>query len=149
MMIGRGGKRLKLAYQKAFEESFVDNYDGWNDVLTIMNTSIQAINDELGEKYETYCYDDFCRLAKTVIDVRIQNVDWDGMMQEEESRRKKEPKKASYIMNSKQRAKKHFQLLEQEILHTCFECAIRNSIGERAYKKFKKEIEQCNKEVVL
>lgn len=148
-MIGREGQRLKLAYQKAFEESFVDNYDVWHDALSGINHLIKLINEQLDEKYKTYSYNELCRFAKTVIDSRMEKVDWDKMVADEDRRRKKEVAKGVYAKNSKQRIKHNFHVMESDVLSVCFETAMRNSLGEKTYKRFKKEIEQRNNEVVL
>lgn len=148
-MIGAGGKSLRLAYQKAFEESFVENYDVWNDALTSINSLIEMINDELDGTFKTYSYDQFCCLAKNVVDNRMERVDWDKMVADEDRKRKHEIINGTYSRNSKQRIKHSFQTMESDVFSMCFEKAMKIALGEKTYNKFKTEIEKRNNEVVL
>jgi hypothetical protein len=148
-MLASEGERLRLAYQKAFEESFIDNYEGWKDVLGSINSLIEMINEELQEDFKTYSYDDFCRLAKEVIDDRMQLVNWTKLVQEESRKKKKEDGSGTFSKNSKIRTKHHFHVMESDVLSMCFEMTMKNSLGEKTYRKYKKEIERKNNEVVL
>lgn len=148
-MIGAGGKRLRLAYQKAFEESFVENYDVWNDALTSINSLIEMINEELDEEYKTYSYDQFCCLAKDVIDDKMERVDWDMMVVDEDKKRKREMSSGIYSHNSKHRIKRSFQVMESDVFSMCFETAMKIALGPKTYKKFEKEIEERSNEVIL
>lgn len=148
-MLTREGKSLKQAYQKAFEESFIDNYEGWHDVLGSINSLIKMISEKSKKAHKTYSYDDFCRLVKEVIDDVVQGIDWDKMVLDESRRRKKEASKGTYLRNSKKRTKHNFEAMESEVLSICFEQTMKSSLGESTYLKYRKQIEQRNNEIVL
>ena len=137
--------RLMAAYKQAFEESFVDNTKGWQSTLDDINRSVAAIGKKHKKKFKPYSYDDFCCLAKLIIDERLERTDWDKIIRDEEVRSATE--KAPERQRDR-RIRRHMALLEREILFQCFEQAMMNAIGKRLYKKFKAEIEQFKEDEV-
>jgi len=137
-------ERLRTAYKKAFEESFVDNFNGWEQTLSDVNGSIKAINKEEKKECRTYSYDEFCCLAKCVVDLHLEQVDWGKMIDEEERLSNHHVAKGF-----RARAMKKVAVMETEVLFKCFEQAILKSIGSRLYKKYRDEIEQFKEEEVI
>lgn len=142
-------ERLKTAYKKAFEESFVDNFDGWGMALCDVNTSIVAIGKLHRKKCKLYSYDEFCCLAKLTIDERLDSVDWDKMICHEEFRIRSSRTKIKHDRQTTAKASRHIAVMETEILFMCFEKAMLNSIGPALYKKYKSEIEQFKEEEII
>lgn len=140
---------MKRAYQKAFEESFIDNYDGWHDVLSSINSLIEMISKKTKKVHRTYSYDEFCRLVKEVVDDIMHEMDWDGMVLDEAKKRRKEMPKGQYLKNSAKRTKHNFEAMESEVLSVCFEMTMKNSLGDTVYLKYKSLIEERNNEIVL
>jgi len=136
-------ERLKTAYKRAFEESFVDNFDGWNDTLKDVNVSIEAIAKGRRRKCHCYTYDTFCALAKSVIDQRLESLDWDEMVVEFGSRMTSG--KGNYVAQ----VQREIAIMETEMLFACFEKAILSSVGPRLYRLYKHEIEQFKAEEVV
>lgn len=139
---------MKAAYKKAFEESFVDDYEDWRSALHDANGSILAIGEKHPrKKLKLYQYDEFCRLAKGVIDERMDAMDWDRIIQDEVRLARHKKGKRDQLSA---RAKVQINKMESEVLFACFERAILERIGPRMYKMYKHEIEQLKKcKVVL
>lgn len=142
-------ERLKAVYKKAFEESFVDNFDGWERTLGDVNASTAAICKSHRKKCKAYSYDEFCCLAKVVIDELLEKMDWTAMMRQEEARVKSARSKSAYDRQTRTLVKRQFAVMETEILFTCFERAIHKIIGPKLYKLYKSEIEQFKEEEVV
>ncbi len=136
-------ERLKTAYKKAFEESFVDNFDGWRDTLKDVNISIEAIAKGRRRKCPCYTYDSFCALAKSVIDQRLESLDWDEMVAEFAARMTRE--KGNYVAQ----VQREIAIMETEMLFACFEKAILKSVGPSLYRLYQHEIEQFKAEEVI
>lgn len=136
-------ERLKTTYKKAFEDSFVDNFDGWRDTLKDVNLSIEAIAKGRRRKCPCYTYDDFCVLAKSIIYQRLESLDWDEMVATLAARMTKG--KAGYVAQ----VRREIAIMETEMLFACFEKAILNSVGPRLYRLYKHEIEQFKVEEVV
>ena len=142
-------ERLKAIYKKAFEDSFIDNFDGWNGALSVLNTSASNICKGHRRKYKPHSYDEFCCLAKAVVDKFLDNVDWTAMMQQEEARLKSARSKSAYDKQTPILVKRQFAVMETEILFICFERAIHKIIGPNLYRMYKDQIEQFKEEEVV
>lgn len=142
-------ERLKVIYKKAFEDSFIDSFDGWNGTLEVMNTSASNICKGHRRKHKPYSYDEFCCLAKTVVDEYLDKVDWVAMMEQEETRWRSARSKAAYDRQTNTLVKRRLATMEMEVLFTCFERAIHKVVGPKLYRMYKSEIEQFKEEEVV
>lgn len=138
-------KKLKTAYKSAFEESFVDNYSGWSSTMEDINSSLSAIaKNHKRKKIELFKYDEFCCLAKTVIEEKIDSMDWDMIIQDEVSLSKLNGRRSNRAQTAV-RANIIIDRMESEILFRTFERAMRSRIGPKLYSKYRSEIEQHKK----
>ena len=140
---------MKRAYQTAFEETFVDDYSEWSEVLDGINSLIQIISETLGQQHRRYSYNEFCCLAKVIIDNKIDEIDWKAMVAKERLILAREVDFKVYARNSKMRIKESVHEMEKDILSLCFEKAMRENLGENIYQMFRNEIESHHKESVL
>lgn len=134
---------LKVAYKDAFEESFVDNYGGWRDTMDDVNDSLAAIGEiHKRKKLEPYQYDEFCCLAKLVIEKHIDAMDWDRIIQDELRLVRFKKGKRNQLAA---RANMTTDKMGTEVWFACFEKAILERVGPRLYRMYKDEIEQLKK----
>jgi hypothetical protein len=145
MKRGDGGiQRLRSAYQKAFEESFVDNFKEWQATLCDVNDSINALSEVGGKKFTTYTYDEFCCLAKTIIDARMEEMEWGAILDAESLKMKRSRSKNTYLRNAEARLIKHISQTEITVMFRCFEEAVKSRVGPKMFKIFQKEIRQLD-----
>ena len=137
------GDTVKAVYHKAFEDSFIENYEEWRTAIEDANASIGSIGKEQRKRYKKYTYDEFCCLAKSVVENELAKVDWNSMIKSEDALRKAN-KNGQYIEELPVRVGENFSKMETDILHACFRLAIKNRVGDPIYAIYRKEIERVD-----
>lgn len=135
-----GGDKLKRSYKAAFEESFVEDYKQWFKTMADANAIIVIIAEEYGGgKIEPYTYDDFCCLAKQVMEEKLDSIDWDSVIRDERELVKFQ-KRSTRSKQIAQRASLFIDRMESDVLFTCFETSVRERVGLELYEMCKEHM---------
>lgn len=130
MKQGEGEQKKVLdVYKRAFEESFVDNYDEWLSVMEEVNLLIAKVGMLETKSYKPYSYDAFCKVCKVVIDQHLDGSNWPTIIEEIRVKSKKSASGESM-------AREHMKLMESIILKRSLCAGIKSKVGVRLYKKY-------------
>lgn len=64
--------KLKIGYIRLFEDSFLNNYENWNSIMSNINDVVECLEP----KAKKYVYDEFCILSKTIVESVVEEPDW-------------------------------------------------------------------------
>jgi hypothetical protein len=109
----------------------------------VNNCIVEIARDHKRKKIEPYKYDEFCCLVKSVIEEKMDAMDWDHIISDEVDLVRSKKKKDHAQMAI--RANAYIDKMESDVLFTCFERSIKERIGTRLYSAHKGEITQFRK----